>query len=89
MTQKSIELNGLTLAEAAELLSDPSEQVEYLTPKEAAEFIGYAAVTLARWRVEGFGPRFCGARRIRYEKVDLIDWMDSTKRWSTSEEGAV
>ena len=53
-----------------------------LTPKEAAEIIGYCEKTLYRWRQKGIGPEWVREEngRIAYRK-DLIDeWDDSV--WS-------
>lgn len=68
---------------------DPNT-LTYLRPPMAAKFIGVAVSTLARWRVEGNGPKFCrpgGKRFVLYSKADLIDWLEANKRQSTSEGG--
>lgn len=68
---------------------DPS-RLTYLRPHQAAQFIGVAVSTLARWRVEGNGPRFVrpiGMRMVTYDKADLVAWLEASKRQSTSEGG--
>ena len=62
----------------------------YLTPKEAAEFLGLSDKTLAKWRSIGGGPVFhrIGTgrrRRIGYTETDLLAFV--TRHRSTSDEG--
>lgn len=74
---------------AGEDKQDPNN-LTYLRPHQAAPFLGVAVSTLARWRVEGDGPRFCrpqGKRVITYDKADLVAWLEASKRASTSEGG--
>jgi len=48
-----------------------------LTPTEAAQFLGVAKQTLARWRHEGGGPRYSLAGRlVRYRAADLEGWLE-------------
>jgi hypothetical protein len=63
---------------------------EFLTPKQAAEFLGLAVGTLANWRVRGAGPRFFrlgGARggHIRYDRADLMAFARAKPCLSTSQ----
>jgi predicted DNA-binding transcriptional regulator AlpA len=55
-------------------------------PPAAAEFLGIAVQTLARWRVEGTGPSYVklGARLIAYPEDALREFV-SERRRSTSE----
>lgn len=63
---------------------------DFLTPKQAAEFLGLAVGTLANWRVRGDGPRFfrLGGSRggyVRYDRADLAAYARSRPCQSTSE----
>jgi predicted DNA-binding transcriptional regulator AlpA len=54
---------------------------QILRPKAAAEFLGNAEQTLARWRHEGFGPKFVKiGRLVGYRKSDLERWIASRVR---------
>jgi hypothetical protein len=60
-----------------------------LDPIDAGRYLGGLAVqTLARWRVEGRGPRFFKlGSRVRYDRADLDTWLESQRRRSTSDRG--
>lgn len=48
------------------------------TRKEIAEVTQFSIPTLARWSVEGKGPRSVRiGRAIRYRKQDVLEWLDS------------
>ncbi len=52
---------------------------------EAAIHLGLKEGTLARWRVEGRGPRFRKqGSRVFYYQRDLDEWLDGCARTSTS-----
>lgn len=54
--------------------------------KQAARILGLSVRTLERHRIAGTGPRFARlGRLIRYRQNDLIEWVDSKLRDSTSE----
>jgi hypothetical protein len=57
-----------------------------LRAKAAAEYLGVAPQTMARWRVEGRGPRFtkCGAAVV-YQLRELEQFIERNTRRSTSE----
>ena len=60
----------------------------YLTPLEAARYLGLSTRTLSRYRSTGGGPAFhmFGAR-VRYLRADLDRWA-AARRWtSTAEAG--
>jgi excisionase family DNA binding protein len=63
------------------------ELIQHLmTTKEASAYVRLGKPTLERFRLSGYGPRFCklgGA--VRYRKVDLDDWLESRLVRSTSE----
>lgn len=51
---------------------------EVATRAEVAEFTRISVNTLARWAVEGRGPKFrkAGSRAI-YRRADVLAWLDS------------
>lgn len=61
----------------------------YLTPKEAAEYIGVTVRTLEAWRHRGGGPRYAliSNRLCRYQVAHLDAFMASKIRTSTSDTG--
>jgi hypothetical protein len=65
-------------------------KARYLPPEAASRVLGGIAVqTLARWRCEGTGPKFCKVgRRVVYSVEDLAAWVASRKFSSTSESAA-
>jgi len=67
-------------------MSVPNEPRRLLPPQGAAEYLGGIAIpTLARWRVEGRGPRFVKlGSRVFYDRADLDRWLEANTRSSTS-----
>jgi len=60
-----------------------------LTVKEAAEYCRLSASTLNRLRVNGGGPRYTKlAGKVLYDMRDLDQWIEDSKRGSTSERAA-
>ena len=60
----------------------------YLSPREAAEWLGLSARTLERYRVTGQGPVFHRlGSRVRYLLTDLETWAQAGRRTSTSDDG--
>jgi len=60
---------------------------DYLTPREAADYLKSSTSTLAKRRLNGDGPSFTRiGRAIRYRKVDLDAWMAARLTSSTSAE---
>jgi DNA-binding transcriptional MerR regulator len=56
-----------------------------LTEAQTADFLNVSVRTLQAWRVRGGGPPFvCAGRARRYRRRDLLEWMDSNTRNSTS-----
>jgi predicted DNA-binding transcriptional regulator AlpA len=62
-------------------MTNPLRQIaelpEWSTRAELAQFTGVSIQTLARWKVEGRGPRVTklgGA--VRYRKSDVLMWLD-------------
>ena len=63
-------------------------QIELLTTRQAAERLGLSPRTLERYRVTGEGPRFRKIGRwVRYTPEDLVQWLESCARTSTSDNG--
>jgi len=48
-----------------------------LRSSEAAAYLRVSASTLAKWRMNGTGPKWnrCGPRIVIYLKSDLDDWL--------------
>jgi len=56
-----------------------------LTPKQAAAYLNLAVSSLAKWRVDGVGPRFIKmGSAVRYRRTDLDDWVHARVQSSTS-----
>ena len=60
------------------------------TPQDASAFLAIRQATLAHWRRTGEGPRYIrlSATRVGYRKRDLLEWIESRLRQSTSEPAA-
>lgn len=57
-----------------------------LRTPEAAQYLGVAAATLAKWRVFGGGPRYLKmGRAVAYDPVALDEWLAARVRVSTSQ----
>ncbi len=57
--------------------------------KETAAFLGISTDTLEGYRYRGVGPRYFmpkGTRRVWYSKRDLLEWLASGLRHSTSDQ---
>jgi predicted DNA-binding transcriptional regulator AlpA len=58
-----------------------------LEPKEAAAILKVSLSWLAKARMSGEGPAFTKiGRSVRYTEADLLQWMKSRRRLSTSEQ---
>ena len=58
-----------------------------ITPEQTAKQLSLGVSTLARWRLEGAGPRWKKlGRSVRYLQADIDEWLDAQTRQSTSEE---
>ena len=61
-----------------------------LTPEETADFLHCSTSALAKWRVAGCGPRYALiGSRVRYRLADILVFVDSRARMSTSEPAAM
>jgi len=59
---------------------------DYLSPKEAAEYLGISISSLNQSRTTGEGPRYAKiGRRVIYDRCDLDAWVEARKRTFTSE----
>lgn len=62
-----------------------------LDAKETAELLGLSTDTLEGYRGRGVGPRYFmpnGTRRVWYSERDLLAWLASGARYSTSDQPA-
>ena len=61
-----------------------------LTEKETAAALGTPASTLRYWRFKGTGPEYLklGARLVRYKQSVIEDYIQSSVRMTTQEEGS-
>lgn len=60
----------------------------YLSPREVAEMIpGMTTGNLAQLRFKAQGPRYMRPSKkvIVYDLVDVVEWLESTKRSGTAE----
>lgn len=61
---------------------------QLLTTSQAAEFLGIKKNTLEIWRVQGKSPAFLKiGKNVRYEYSELIAFIESSRRISTSDNG--
>ena len=68
----------------------PSDPDALLFPGEAAYLLGQSKRTLDEWRISGGGPDFLRlgrVRSVRYRRRDLVEWMATRRRRSTSDPG--
>jgi predicted DNA-binding transcriptional regulator AlpA len=67
------------------LLAIPENDDTYIRRADVPLYIPVAAQTLARWAVEGQGPRFCkiGRRIVAYRAGDLREWLQGQVRENT------
>lgn len=62
-----------------------------LESKEVAELLGVHPNTVEQYRFRGEGPRFFsppGTRRVWYAELDVLRWLASGAKQSTSEQAA-
>ena len=57
--------------------------------KSAGAFLELSPRTLEAYRLRGGGPPYFKAGRIRYAEADLLAWLESCRRTSTSDPGPV
>ena len=62
-----------------------SNRANLLTPKQAAEYLQLKVQTLATWRNQGKGPKFCKVgRAVRYRPEDLEAYITSDFQHSST-----
>ena len=62
-----------------------SNRANLLTPKQAAEYLQIKVQTLATWRNQGKGPKFCKVgRAVRYRPQDLETYITSDFQHSST-----
>lgn len=67
-------------------MHDQRTDHDWLSPPHAAAILGVSIQTAARWRCEGFGPRWArSGRLVRYRRSDIEAWLESRVVGSTSE----
>jgi len=60
---------------------------EWLTPRDAANFLRLSESWLAKARMRGDGPPYAKfGRTVRYGKGGLVQWTKARQRLSTSEQ---
>jgi predicted DNA-binding transcriptional regulator AlpA len=63
-----------------------SAERHIVNTEAAANLLNVSAVTLAKWRVTGEGPRFCKfGRSVKYRISDLEEWIHDQQWESTAE----
>lgn len=80
-------MSEMTFEQLCELFSY-KPQNRPLSTAEVAELLGIHPVTVDQWRIRGDGPRFFsppGTRRVWYAERDVLAWMASGAKRSTSE----
>lgn len=59
---------------------------DFLTVKEAAEYVGLSIHTLNAYRITGDGPAYFKlGRLVRYDRAQLEQWARRDQRMSTSQ----
>jgi hypothetical protein len=57
-------------------MSGDLQLTDFLTEEKLAEQLGHHVRTIARWRLQGIGPRFTHAgRRVIYNRNDIAGWL--------------
>jgi hypothetical protein len=69
-------------------ITGTNPQQVFLTAAEAAALLRLSPITLSRWRIQGYGPRWTkmGRKRVCYALNDLRAFTDAQKRTSTSDQ---
>ncbi|MDH5757463.1 MAG: helix-turn-helix domain-containing protein [Nitrospinota bacterium] len=64
------------------------ESDQVMTTEAAAAFLAVSPALLIKWRLTGGGPRYAKlGRNVRYTKKNLEDFLRSSERTSTSDDG--
>lgn len=79
---RALELKAVS--QAPPKLQNAGQKI-YLTPDEAAAFLGRSVKTLANYRSRGGGPPYFKRGRIYYREDDLTAWLNAAQKTSTSQ----
>ena len=85
-------MRGFADVNDAASATDPSTVGGYLRLRDtqgAADFLGLSKKTLEAYRLRGGGPAYFKMGRIRYAEAELLAWLESRRRTSTSDPGPV
>ena len=83
-------MSDLTFEQLCELFAY-TPKARPLDTKEVAELLGIHFNTLEQYRLRGEGPRYFsppGTRRVWYAERDVLAWLASGARQSTSQQAA-
>lgn len=60
---------------------------QLLTEQQTADIICYSQRALQNWRVRGGGPAYVkvGGRSVRYQRRDVLAWIEERKRKHSSQ----
>ena len=60
---------------------------QLLNEHDAAQMLGFTIRALQNWRVRGGGPKFVkvSRRSVRYQRRDLLAWIQSNIRSNTAQ----
>ena len=72
----------------APLIPLPEDDDTLIRRSDLPQYLPIASQTLARWAVEGQGPRFIklGRRLVAYRAGDLREWLQSQSRQNTCQD---
>lgn len=72
-------------------IMSPDYLNELLKETDAAEFLKMSVRTLQGMRLRGGGPKFVSIshRAVRYRRKDMLEWIESKIRKSTSDMGGL
>lgn len=59
-----------------------------MTTDEVADLLQVSRHTLPKWRIEGGGPPFVKFKgHVRYSRFEVLEWLETHRRTSTSDPG--
>ncbi len=80
MSELSSEMRALRedMAAMRDAMTRLVEPVEYMTPKQTAEYLDVSLDALQEWRNERRGPKFIqsSSRFVRYRRADVDAWAE-------------
>ncbi|AZQ66061.1 hypothetical protein EF888_02330 [Silicimonas algicola] len=90
MAHKELSVEDMTFEQHCELFNYTPKK-RPITSKELADLRGVSERTVEGDRVRGVGPRYFqppGTRRVMYSERDVLAWLVSGAKHSTSENAA-